>query len=238
MHSVWDNAVSSPFHKPAPATAEEEAYGYILTRIRKGEYHPGDRLKAEELATAIGMSRMPVREAFRRLATEGLLSMRPNRGAVVAVLTREDVQEIFEIRSVLEGLAIRLATPNVDDAALSNLTVLLDWMQQAMDAAKLEQWLSRHRQFHEYLCSLSQRPRLLHQIAGLHTAVEPYVRMWFVHIQRPMSVRSEHEEVIAAIRSRDVDRAEAVMKNHIITTAPELAPYLTRGSEPHATDAL
>ena len=236
MNSVWGGPGPSPFHKRAAATAEEEAYGYILTRIRRGEYHPGDRLKAEEVATAIGMSRMPVREAFRRLAAEGLLSMRPNRGAVVAVLTRDDIQEIFEIRAVLEGLAIRLATPNVDDEALSNLSVLLDWMQRAMNAANLEEWLTRHRQFHEYLCSLSQRPRLLHQISGLHTAVEPYVRMWFVHIQRPLSVRSEHEEVIAAIRSSDADRAEAVMKNHILATAPELAPHLTEASK-HFTNA-
>lgn len=226
MHPVWTNPSSSPFRNAAAATAEEEAYGYILTRIRRGEYRPGDRLKAEQIATAIGMSRMPVREALRRLATEGLLVMRPNRGAAVAVLAREDVQEIFEMRSVLEGLAVRLATTNVDQAALSNLSLLLDMMERAMETANLEEWLGRHRQFHEYLCSLSQRPRLLHQIASLHTAVEPYVRMWFLHAERPVSVREEHEEIIAAVRSHDADHAETVMKTHISTTAPDLAPYL------------
>src|SRR4029453_13795672 len=88
-------------------TAEEEAYRHIQRVLRVGRYKPGERLIPEEIAAEIGMSRMPVREAFRRLASDGLVVLRPNRGCVVAGLTVDELFEIFEIRSVLEGLAVR-----------------------------------------------------------------------------------------------------------------------------------
>jgi DNA-binding GntR family transcriptional regulator len=209
-----------------PGTAAEEAYRYVLNEIRRGKYHPGDRLRAEKIASAIDMSRMPVREAFGRLAAEGLLTIRPNRGAIVSVLTREDVQEIFEIRAVLEGLAVRLALPNLDKRALAKLDHLLQEMSLAPEERNGEEWMAQHRGFHEYLCGFSHRPRLVQEIACLHTAVEPYVRLWFIHAEGPLSMRREHEVIMEAVRSGDAERAEAVMKEHVLTTAPELAPYL------------
>ena len=80
-----------------PASAEAEAYAYLLNRIRNGALKPGARLRAEKIATEIGMSRMPVREAFRRLDTEGYVTIRPNRGAVVTDHTFEEVQELSRI---------------------------------------------------------------------------------------------------------------------------------------------
>lgn len=94
-----------------PVTAEQEAFLHLQSAIRLGRYRAGDRLIPEEIAAEIGMSRMPVREAFQRLAVEGLVVIRPNRGCIVAGLTLDEIYETFEIRSVLEGLAVRLAMP-------------------------------------------------------------------------------------------------------------------------------
>lgn len=220
-----------PLRGAVPGTATEEAYRYVLNRIRRGEYHPGDRLRAEEIASAVGMSRMPVREAFGRLAAEGLLTLRPNRGAVVSVLTREDVEEIFEIRAVLEGLAVRLAVPNLDGRALSRLDHLLEEMDLVTEDRNGEEWMAQHREFHEYLCGFSRRPRLVREIACLHTAVEPYVRLWFIHAEAPRSMRREHALIVEAVRSGDPEHAEAVMQQHVLTTGPELAPYLHGAEE-------
>lgn len=208
-------------------TAEEEAYTYILGRIRRGEYEPGDRLKAEDIASEIGMSRMPIREAFRRLSAEGLLIMRPNRGATVRALTLEDIEEIFEMRAVLEGLAIRLGVPRVDDRALEELKELLERMERSRHRDDGE-WLTHHRQFHESVCALSGRPRLLRQISSLHTAIEPYIRVWFINSDKPLSanVQREHEQILEVLRSGDPQRAETVMQEHIRTTAPDLAHFL------------
>lgn len=211
----------------SPVTAEEEAYVHILERIRRGEYEPGDRLKAEDVATEIGMSRMPVREAFRRLSAEGLLIMRPNRGVTVRALTLDDIEEIFEMRAVLEGLAVRLAVPRLDERVLADIDELLERMERSRHRDDGE-WLTHHRRFHEYVCELSGRPRLLRQIRNLHTALEPYLRVWFINTDHPISanVQREHQEIINAMRSGDPARAEAVMQEHIRTTAPDLARIL------------
>lgn len=218
----------NPYQNPSSGvTAEEEAYSYILAGIRKGDYRPGDRIKAEDIASSIGLSRMPVREALRRLSAEGLLIMRPNRGATVCTLTRADIEEIFEMRAVLEGLAVRVGTPRLDDNAIDDLENLLARMERSRhrkDAA----WLAYHRQFHEYICGLSGRPRLLRQIRSLHTALEPYLRVWFVNTEMPVSANAqkEHREIIEAMRNGDPWSAEAVMQEHVRTTAPDLERYL------------
>lgn len=218
---------SYPQTESSAVTAEEEAYTYILGRIRRGEYEPGDRLKAEDIAAEIGMSRMPIREAFRRLSAEGLLIMRPNRGATVCALSLDDIEEIFEMRAVLEGLAVRLGVPQVDDRALEELEELLERMERSRHRDDGE-WLTHHRQFHEYVCGLSGRPRLLRQINGLHTAIEPYIRVWFINSDKPLSanVQREHRQILEVLRSGDPQRAETVMQEHIRTTAPDLAHFL------------
>lgn len=216
-----------PFADSQSTTAEQEAYEYILQRIRRGTYGPGDRLKAEGIASAIDMSRMPVREAFRRLATEGLLVLRPNRGAIVVTLTLDDIEEIFEMRGVLEGLAVRHAVDNFDATARDDLEHLLNRMEYARQADTGD-WLATHRNFHEYVCALSRRQRLMRQISGLHTALEPYLRLWLINVNQPVSanVQSEHREIVEAMASGDPERAERVMQEHIRTTAPDLARVL------------
>lgn len=208
-------------------TAEEEAYAYILERIREGTYQPGDRLKSEDIATQIGVSRMPVREALRRLSAEGLLIMKANRGATVCALTIEDIEEIFEMRAVLEGLAVRLGTPALDQRAIDDLEDLLGRMERSRHR-KDGSWLGYHRRFHEYICGLAQRPRLLRQIKSLHTALEPYVRVWFINTDSPIgeSAQREHRNILETMASGDPERAEAVMQEHVRTTAPDLARHI------------
>lgn len=207
-------------------TAEEEAYRHVLKGIRTGRLPPGTRLIPEDIANEIGMSRMPVREAFRRLSTEGLVLIRPNRGCVVAGLTVDEMVEVFEIRSVLEGLAVRLAMPRLDAEAFAELDRLLSRM--GLDGRGDHDWVTRHREFHEYLCSFSQRPKLMRQIAGLHVTIEPYVRIWLHHADKPLSAEEEHRVLIDALRSGDAAAAEAAMRKHILETAPALAAFVAQ----------
>jgi len=207
-----------------PVTAEEEAYSYLLDAICKGQYRTGDRLIAEDIANDIGMSRMPVREAFRRLAAEGLVTLRPNRGAIVSGLNIEEMREVFEMRSALEGLAIRLAVPKLGERQLARLERLLDEMDDYRDDSA--EWVSRHRVFHEYLCSLAERPRLLRQINALYSVIEPHMRLWLQHVDKPMSAREEHAVILDALRSGDAREAERVLCEHIEGTVPSLLKFL------------
>jgi len=214
-------------HAHAPATAEQEAYLHLHSAIRSGRYRAGDRLIPEEIAAEIGMSRMPVREAFQRLAADGLVVIRPNRGCIVAGLSLDEIYETFEIRSVLEGLAVRLAMPKIDGEVLAELERILDKMESSGRSASSD-WVMQHQQFHSQIYSLSGRPKLIRQIAQLHVVIEPYLRIWFDYADKPLSAHEEHRVVIEALRSNDPDRAETAMRNHILGTAPMLAEFASR----------
>jgi DNA-binding GntR family transcriptional regulator len=207
------------------STAEEEAYEYILVRIRSGHYAPDDRLIPEEIAAEIGMSRMPVREAFRRLAAEGLVTIRPNRGCVVSGLTVDEIFEVFEVRSVLEGLAVRLAMPKIDRSALADLRLLLERMEIS-DELDADSWLADHYRFHEYLCGLSARPKLMGQIRTLHVAIEPYLRVYLHHVKKSRSAGEAHRVLVDTLSTGDVRAAEDAMREHVLGTAPLLASFL------------
>ncbi|WP_448680894.1 GntR family transcriptional regulator [Pseudomonas nicosulfuronedens] len=207
-----------------PMSAEDEAYDYLLQAICTGRYKTGDRLVAEDIASEIGMSRMPVRGAFKRLDAEGLVTLRPNRGAIVSGLNIAEMREVFEMRSALEGLAIRIAVPQLTDRDLSRLERMLDEMDDYRDDSA--GWVSRHRAFHEYLCSLAGRPRLLRQITALYSVIEPHMRLWLQHVDKPMSAREEHTVILDALRSGDAREAERVICDHIEGTIPSLARFL------------
>jgi DNA-binding GntR family transcriptional regulator len=211
-----------------PLTAEEEAYRFLLDAICMGRFLTGDRLIAEDIASEIGMSRMPVREAFRRLAAEGLVTLRPNRGAIVSGLNIDEMHEVFEMRSVLEGLAIRVAVPKITPRHLSLLERLLDDMDDFRDDSA--EWVSRHRAFHEYLCSLSGRPRLMRQITALYSVIEPHMRLWLQHADKPLSARQEHSVILDALRAGDAAVAERVVREHIEGTVTELVRFLETGA--------
>ena len=206
------------------STAEQEAYLHLQRALRVGRYKPGERLIPEEIAAEIGMSRMPVREAFRRLDAQGLVTLRPNRGAVVSGLEFDELQEVFDMRSALEGLAIRVAVPRIGERQLSALERMLDEMDDYRDESA--EWVSRHRAFHEYLCSLSGRPRLMKQISALYSLVEAPMRLWLQHGEKPLSARQEHAVILDAIRAGDAARAEAVVREHIEGTVPVLIQFL------------
>jgi DNA-binding GntR family transcriptional regulator len=107
------------------ATAEQQAYVYIQDQIVSGALPGGSRLRPEEISQVLGVSRMPVREAIRQLGAEGYVLLRPNRGALVTTRTPTQVVELFEIRSALEGLAMRLAVAHVTSDAIEDLKLEL-----------------------------------------------------------------------------------------------------------------
>lgn len=201
-------------------TAEEEAYQFIQQEIRLGRFGPGERLVPDIIAGQIGTSRMPVRGALRRLASEGLVDIRANRGAVVRGLNRGEMLEVFEMRSVLEGLALRNAVANMAPEHVRRLAGMLDMMDQ-----DYLDWTTAHREFHEYLCSFCRQPRLLRQISELHSVVEPYMRLWAAQPGRDLRARASHQELMAAIETRDPAACEAAMRRHVLNTVPALMAF-------------
>jgi DNA-binding GntR family transcriptional regulator len=203
-----------------PVSAEIEAYHHILRRIRRGELSPGARVRTEDVAGAVGLSRQPVREAIRRLEAEGYLSSRPNHGAIVSKYTPAQLMELFEIRASLEGLSARVATSVLEPAAIDALESMLTRLEAA--GSQTDAWLDAHGEFHLQLALSAGRPRLAREIARLHAALEPYLRLWYVHTGTPTHSRAEHVGLLAAVRSGYPGHAEEVMRDHVLETAPQI----------------
>lgn len=227
-HDFWSIVKSMSDNEsdiePQPISAEVEAYRHILTRIRLGELSPGARVRTEDVAGAVGLSRQPVREAIRRLEAEGYLSSRPNHGAIVSKYTPAQLMELFEIRAAMEGLAARVAASTLKRG---DIDALESWLPR-MEAAGTETnaWLEVHLAFHMHLATAAGRPRLGREIARLHAALEPYLRLWYVHAGTPTDSREEHARVLQALRSGYPAHAEEVMRDHVLETAPQIIAHL------------
>lgn len=212
---------------PAAASAYELAYGFLRTGIKEGRLKRGERVKAEDIAAQLGISRMPVREAIRQLDSEGLLTIRPNRGPVVTVLSAEQILELFEMRAALEGLAIRRAAPRFTVDDFDELELRLRCLERAKNDS--DQRLVHHDAFHDLICQRSGGEFLATEVKRLRTLIEPYLRIELADAD-PDGFAAEHRELLEALRGGDAAHCEAVMHEHIVSTAHALIRAMTAAS--------
>ncbi|HBQ86706.1 MAG TPA: hypothetical protein DD811_09550, partial [Syntrophomonas sp.] len=123
----------SPNCEPQESVGRNEVYHYLRNAILEERLKPGQRIIERKVADKLSVSRTPVREAIRKLEQEGLVNYVPNRGAIVASLSATDVWEIYTIRSVLEGLAVRLAAQHLNSADMAEIEELMSQMEQALN---------------------------------------------------------------------------------------------------------
>ncbi len=185
----------------------------IRDQIINGEHEPGSRLVEDRLADGLGVSRNPVREALRVLEAEGFVSMIPRRGAVVATLTQEEVNDIFEVRRALEALAARLAARRATPTQLKSLRKVLADADLAVtngDAARITQLNSR---FHEMVLDLAGNGYLKDVMLPLRGRTQ-----WIFSLTAGARGRHslrEHGELVEAIVDGDEDRAGRLAEAHI-----------------------
>lgn len=207
------------------AAAQEHVYRHLREEILSGRLPGGARLKQEELAKRFNMSRMPVRDALYRLHAEGLVRLDPNRSVIVTQLAPAEVLELFEIRAVLEGFALRLAMANFTEEARLEIEDLLHRLDRSI--TEHEVWIRRHDEFHEYLNGWSHRPRLLSEIRQLRAAVQPYFRMFLRARGHPEVGVAEHRVIVDAIKRGDAKTAESTMRRHVLSAAAGVVDFLS-----------
>ena len=212
-----------PEHDGLPS-AQRHAYNHLRECIRSGRLRGGERVVAEDAAAELSLSRMPVREAIRQLATEGLLTLRPNRGAVVTELAPDDIMELFEMRAALEGLAVRKAVTRLDADTEDSLFVILRRLSRATNS--VDDFIRRHDEFHRRVCALGGRNWLVGETERLRGAVEPYLRLYYTQHERARHSAEEHALVLDALVTRQPDHAEQAWRQHILSTVPELLEFL------------
>lgn len=187
----------------------------LRDEILSGALKPGQRLQQVELANRFGISRMPVRDALRKLEAEGLVTVYPGRGASVSVLDLEELQEVYRIREVLEDLATRMATPNITDEEIAALSRLEQEMEQASQRGDVGLWLLLDLKFHNSAYQPCKSPRLLKMIASFWNTTQRFRRVYVMVPGRIAHAEATHRRMLAALRARDVEEACRLIREHI-----------------------
>ncbi len=194
----------------------QHVFESLKIAIIRGDMPPGNRLVESRVADALGISRTPVREAIHKLEREGLLKKMPHGGFLVVSLTREDIEETFGIRSVLESYAARLATINHRAEEVQPLEGKIDEFQHCLDNGKIHRLLKINTEFHDSLYSLSRSPKLIKMINDLREQVYRY-RKIILKVGNMAKISNEdHKAILKAMKKRDADRVEKLVKAHIL----------------------
>ncbi|HFT8004833.1 TPA: GntR family transcriptional regulator [Burkholderia cenocepacia] len=180
--------------------------------IINGELAAGERLVERDLAERFGISRIPMREAIQRLEREGLLDIFRNRGAVVRMLSASDVQEIYDLRVLLEGDAIYRSVKRLDDETLARAELVHRLLG---DATVPRRQGELNREFHALLYSYCGNARQLKSIAELRGQVERYERLQATLLADTPSFQVEHDDILQACLERDARGARAMTVAHL-----------------------
>jgi len=193
-------------------TLRERILETIRDSILNGDLKPGEKVAEPELAERFGISRTPIREAFRQLESEGFLSVIPRKGAVVAALSERDVQEFYAIKSTLEGYAAELACTNLTDKEIKKMETINQRLAQLADGSDVKSFYKTHQEFHEIFLKASNNGKLYELINQLGMKFNR-LRMASMSVAGRMKISvSEHEKLLTAFRNKDCKTAEALVK--------------------------
>ena len=193
----------------------------VFQTLRKaiitGKLSPGERLMEISLAKELGVSRTPVREAIRKLELEGLVVMVPRKGARVAGITEDNLQDVMEVRSALEEFAVILACRRIDEEGKAAMIKAHEDFKEAVDSnADMQELIKRDEEFHDSIFFATKNSHLFHLINSLRDQFYRY-RMAYV---KGTDIRdhlvTEHEALMNAIFHQDEEMAKGVMNSHII----------------------
>ena len=192
-------------------TLRERIADSIRDDIIRGNLTAGQRVSEPELAARYGISRTPVREAFRQLAAEGFLDLIPRKGVRIAYLTEKDVTEFYELKSVLEGYAARLATHNMKDKDLQRMEQLNDQMERYHKKGDLKKIAKVHSDFHNIFLEVAGNDQLFTTVQQLANRFQRFAILLALAGKNPEAVE-QHREIIKAFKERDANRAEELVK--------------------------
>lgn len=184
----------------------------LARAIRERSIAPGTQLVQEDLARRFGVSRNPVREALRLLEGEGLIVMRPGGGGTVRVLSTEDLDEIYLLRTALEPSIAPLVIDGATPRAIARLTALAEQMRATDD---VDDWMRLNFDFHEQIHGLTGRPRTVKILSGLLSAGQPYSYENVAHLDGRRQADEEHEQMLAALRTGNAASLGDTLRKHV-----------------------
>ncbi len=195
-------------------TLRERILETIRDAIISGALKPGEKVAEPELAERFGISRTPIREAFRQLESEGYLTVIPRKGAVVVSFSQRDVEEFYAIKSILEGYAARKACEKLSDREIQRLEGINEKLRTLAEDGDIKHFFKVHNDFHELFIKAADNDKLTDLIASL---VGKFQRLRVASLSLPGRMRvsvDEHEKIIDAFRARDAEKAEKLVRKN------------------------
>lgn len=190
-------------------------FNTLRQAILRGELKPGERLMEIQLAQRLGVSRTPVREAIRKLELEGLVLMIPRRGAEVAEITRQDLEDVLEVRAALEELAVKDACEHITDEQLQDLKKAANEFKRSLEGTDLVACAEADIHFHEIIYAATNNKRLVQMLNNLREQMYRY-RMENLKDKRTYrTLVEEHDAIRRALKKHDKEKAGAAINVHI-----------------------
>ena len=209
--------VSKSSHKKRISPSiREKVYEDLKSAILSGHYTPGEKLAEEHLAETLGVSRTPVREALHKLESEGLIKPRKKRGFIVSRDTKEEVEELFELRSILEGHTLRVISRIISEEILSQLNESIQKAEEALRRNRIEEVFKWNTRFHDTLHELvADKTRLHRLIVDIRKYVLRYRKDTLRYPDGGRRAVEGHKKILLALRLKDPELCERVMREHI-----------------------
>ncbi len=191
--------------------------------IMDGKYVQGEQLRQEQIAADLGVSRVPVREAFQQLEAEGLITNMPYKGAMVTKLSEGEIREYFDIRASLEADLLGLAMPNLGPVNIERARKVLEKLENASPA----RWGSLNWDLHAAIYEAAERPLTLDMVKKLHDNMDRYVRIQMsISPQHRKHADQEHQEFIELCEAGKKREAVKFIRNHICKARDDLLAHL------------
>jgi DNA-binding GntR family transcriptional regulator len=208
-------------------TVTDSVVDALRSRILSQQLPEGTQLKQQSLAAELGVSRIPLREAFQRLEAEGLLTIIPHRGAVVSSPSVDEISELFDLRAMIEPDLIRRAVPLFSSVNLREAQKILTAYKVAFDRRDVAAWGMLNTAFHLALYTPSGRTRSVALVHRLLDQTDRYTRMQLLLTGGQSRAQQEHVALLRACRARDADLAAALVAAHVRDAGQDLLRFLT-----------
>jgi DNA-binding GntR family transcriptional regulator len=205
------------------ASSSDVIYDALRDEIINGHLKAGESIRQEYIAKIFNVSRIPVREALKRLEAQSLVKNERFKGCVVSSLTNEEIKEIYEVRANLEPLIIALSVTNMSKETLNVARALCEEFSQETDSSKWGEW---NRRFHEALYRDSGRPYHLKLIGEAIDRIDSYIRAQLVLTKGMDKARIEHDEILKACEDRNAEKAAELTRKHILESYTSLIDFL------------
>lgn len=192
-----------------------KVFHQLQNEILNGKYNPGESLVETKLSEELGVSRTPIREAIRQLELEGLVQSIPNKGVFVTGISYQDIEDIYTIRMLIEGLAARWAAEKISDTELSELREAVEFEEFYTGRNDTEHLLKLDSRFHDIIFKASKSKTLMHTLSTFHHYVQKARAESLSTPGRARKVLNEHKAILNAIADKDPKKAEKLTVEHI-----------------------